>query len=432
MEALTINGSQKLNGEVEINGAKNSILPLMVCSLLTDDDMNLFNVPVLTDVLLMTDLLKNYGANVLFDQSSRAININCKSIKNFEAPSTIVNKMRASIWALAPMLARFAYAKISLPGGDPIGDKKSGVRQIDLHLTLLEQMGASIRFEGEYIIAKSNGKLKATNFYFNKISVGATINAILASVLAEGETALTNCAIEPEITDMCRCLLKMGAKISGIGTRALKIIGVDKLSGSDHHVIPDRIEAGTYLMMAAITGGQVRVNNINQNLLGTLCQHLEASGSKLVYFENSILLNGGDKILPVDIQTEPFPGFVTDLQAQFISLMCLSTGTSRITENIYDNRFMHVAELNKMGANISIQNNTAVVTGVPKLYGNSVYASDIRASVCLVMAGLVAEGATKINHAHHLVRGYEDLVGKLAGCGVTVVPIAKDEILIVA
>jgi UDP-N-acetylglucosamine 1-carboxyvinyltransferase len=419
METLIVKGPQRLIGEVCVNGAKNGVLPLMVCALLTENDLTLTNVPILTDVYTMIELLENYGAKIYFDKQERKITINCKKIDKFYAPSNIVTKMRASIWTLAPILAKFGQAKIALPGGCPIGNKQSGSRQIDLHLSLLEQMGAEIVSEDSCILAKLAGKLKATTFYFKKISVGATINGILAAVCADGESVLNNCAIEPEITDMCHCLVKMGAIIEGIGSRMLKITGIDNFKGAAHKVIPDRIEAGTYLMMAAITKGQIKVNGINENMLQALCSKLQEAGSEVICSADSIFLKGGDKILPVNISTEPFPGFVTDLQAQFMSLMCLAEGTSHISENIYDNRFMHVAELNKMGANIVIQDKTATVVGVPQLHGGSVYASDLRASVCLVLAGLAADGVTTINNAHHLSRGYEELIDKVARCQVT-------------
>jgi UDP-N-acetylglucosamine 1-carboxyvinyltransferase len=432
METLIVQGPQKLNGEVQINGAKNGVLPLMVCALLTSQDVHLSNVPILTDVYTMIGLLENYGAKISFDKTSRNININCSSLNNFNASPSIVSKMRASVWTLAPILVKFGEARIAFPGGCPIGDKQSGARQIDLHISLLEKMGANISIENECIVAKLTGRLKTVSFYFNKISVGATINGVLAAVLAEGDTYLENCAIEPEISDMCRCLVKMGAKITGIGTRILKITGVDSLAGAEQQVIPDRIEAGTYLIMAAITKGYVKVNGINHSMLETLCDKLQKSGSQISYFDNAIALRGGSKILPVNIDTAPFPGFVTDLQAQFMSLMCLSEGVSCISENIYENRFMHVLELNKMGANISVENHKAVIVGVPKLSANLVNASDLRASVCLVLAALAGYGSTTINNAHHLSRGYEDLIGKLNGCGVKIEAVYNDPIQVVA
>ena len=420
MTTLIINGPQKLDGVIDINGAKNGVLPLIVCGLLSSDKLHLLNVPILRDVITMIELLENYGAKIDFNQSLKQLSVSCNDLKSFYAPRTITTKMRASIWTLAPMLVRCGKAKISLPGGCAIGDKNSGARQIDLHLSLLEKMGAKINLEDHYINASVDGKLKAVNFHLNKISVGATINAILACVLADGTSNISNCAIEPEISDMCRCLLKMGAKIAGIGTRILTITGVKELYSTTHRIIPDRIEAGTYLIMAAITNGKVKVDGIDASYLQTLCTKLQEAGSTLDYQDNSITLIGSPQILSVNVDTQPFPGFVTDLQAQFMSLMCLSSNTCHITENIYDNRFMHVAELNKMGANISIQNNIAKVSGVKKLLGTKVIASDLRASVCLVLAALAAHGTTEINNSYHLARGYEDLVGKLAKCGISI------------
>jgi UDP-N-acetylglucosamine 1-carboxyvinyltransferase len=433
MDTLIIEGPQKVNGIVQVNGAKNGVLPLMVCALLNQGQLSLSNVPILTDVHTMVDLLRNYGASVKFDELSKKMIINSSAINNSYAPSAIVAKMRASIWALAPIVSRLGYAKIALPGGDAIGDKQSGVRKIDLHTSLLEKMGVKIDYEGHYVIAKIDGRLKATEFHFPKVSVGATINAVLACTLADGESTISNCAIEPEITDMCECLVKMGAKIDGIGTRTLIIKGIDKLLADvTHQVIPDRIEAGTYLMMAAITKGKIRVNGINKNMLHALCEKLEKSGSELKYFDNAIELTGSEVIVSVDIETEPFPGFVTDLQAQFMSLMSLSNASSYVVENLYDNRLMHVRELNKMGANISTQDNKASIIGVQKLSGAVVHASDIRASVCLVMAALAADGVTTIHNAYHLFRGYEDLIGKLAKCQVVIDVKGSERIAVVA
>jgi UDP-N-acetylglucosamine 1-carboxyvinyltransferase len=420
MSTLIINGPQRLRGAIDINGAKNGVLPLIVCALLTKSEVSLTNVPLLKDVDTMIELLENYGAKIALNRLSKTISIDCNDLNNFHAPLEITSKMRASIWSLAPILARSGKAKIALPGGCAIGDQDSGARQIDMHLSILEQMGANINIENNYINATLKTQLKAVDFCFNKISVGATINAILACCVADGQSSIANCAIEPEISDMCQCLLKMGAKISGIGTRHLTIQGVKELAGAQHQTIPDRIEAGTYLMMAAITKGSVTIKGISKNYLEALCSQLQNIGSTIEYRDNAISLIAPSQILAANISTTPFPGFVTDLQAQFMSLMCLSNGTSLITENIYANRFMHGAELNKMGANITVHNNVAKVVGVPKLFGNKVTASDLRASVCLVLAALAATGTTHISNAYHLERGYENLIGKLANCGIVI------------
>lgn len=418
MDELIVPGPQILKGQIDVSGAKNGVLPLMVCGMLTDQEVELSNVPNLSDVHTMGDLIRSYGADVVFDPKYKKLHIKCANIKPTEASD--IKKIRASIWLLPALLMRLGKVKMSMPGGCEIGDKKSGARQIDLHLDLLSAMGADIQVEDGFIVAEVKNKFKATDFTFKKISVGATINAILASIFADGKTILRGCAIEPEIAEMCHLLVKMGARIQGIGTRELAILGITSLKGAKQRVIPDRIEAGTYLMMAAATKGYVKVNGINYKALGSLCDALELAGNKIEFNDNSISLHSDQQIYPVNIATTPFPGFVTDLQAQFMSLMCLSSGISFISEKIYDNRFMHVRELNKMGANISIEGSTAKVVGVKELYAASVKASDLRASVCLVLAGLSAKGVTRIADIHHLRRGYEDLDIKLAQCGVQV------------
>jgi len=427
MDELIVPGPQILKGQIDVSGAKNGVLPLMVCAMLTDQEIVLSNVPNLSDVHTMSALMKSYGAEINFDQKYKKLHIRCFDINYIESAN--IKKIRASIWLLAPLLIRLGKIKMPMPGGCGIGDKKSGARQIDLHLDLLIAMGASIEVQDGYVVAEIKKKFTATDFTFKKVSVGATINAVLASVLADGETALRGCAIEPEVSEMCHLLVKMGAKIQGIGTRELIISGVASLKSAEQKVIPDRIEAGTYLIMAAATKGYVKVNGINHQSLGSLCDALKFAGNKLEFHDNAISLYSGQQIHPVDITTTPFPGFVTDLQAQFMSLMCLSYGTSFISEKIYDNRFMHVKELNKMGANISIEGSTARVIGVKELNGTSVKASDLRASVCLVVAGLSAKGITRIADIHHLRRGYEDLDLKLAKCGVDVEWSSSEEII---
>lgn len=427
MDEIIVPGPQILRGQIDVSGAKNGVLPLMVCAMLTDKEVELSNVPNLSDVHTMSVLIRSYGADVDFDQKHKTLRIKCANVNYAEASD--IKKIRASIWLLAPLLARLGKVKMPMPGGCGIGDKKSGARQIDLHLDLLSAMGADIRVEDGCVIAEIKKKFKATDFTFKKVSVGATINAILASLLAQGETTLRECAIEPEISEMCYLLVKMGAKIQGIGTRELIVSGVVSLTGAKQRVMPDRIEAGTYLIMAAATKGYVKVNGINYQALGSLCDALELAGNKIEFNDNSISLHSGQQIHSVDVTTSPFPGFVTDLQAQFMSLMCLSSGTAFISEKIYDNRFMHVRELNKMGANISIEGSTAKVVGVKELYAASVKASDLRASVCLVLAGLTAKGVTRIADIHHLRRGYEDLDLKLAQCGVQVEWSSADNLL---
>ena len=418
MDAILIAGGQQLNGSIEVSGAKNGVLPLMVCSLLTTEKLQLANVPLLTDVQVMLEMLTHYGASTEIDPLSRTLTINSASLARNYLCCPLASKMRASIWLLAPLLLRLGQIKLELPGGDAIGDKNSGVRKIDMHLSLLQQMGAKITTDEKYVYGTLIGKFQATNFKFSSVSVGATINAILACVLAQGESCLENSAIEPEITDMCNCLVSMGANIKGIGTRSIKVIGVKELQGLSHKVIPDRIEAGTYLLMAAITNGSIEICGITPHMLGSLCTKLEQAGCQLSWHYDRVKIISAKCILPTDISTGPFPDFATDLQAQFMSFMSLAQGSCEIVENLYDNRFMHVAELNKMGANIAVSGRKAIIQGVEGLVGTNVYASDIRGSICLVMAALAAEGVTTIHNAYHLSRGYEDLVGKLAKCGV--------------
>ncbi len=427
MNILSVPGGQKLDGMVYVSGAKNGALPLLALSLLASDIMYISNLPVLTDTQAMMDLLKHYGMVVDLDTLNNKVSLDPANLANNNRNCYVASKIRASIWLLAPLLVRFGCATLPLPGGDAIGAKGSGVRKIDLHIALLEKMGAKISSANGYIQATLEGKLQATNFIFNKVSVGATINAILACVMAQGVSCIENCAIEPEIVDMCECLIKMGAIIEGVGSRVLKITGVDQLGATEHKVIPDRIEAATYMMMAAITAGRVEIVGIASHMLESFCAKLIAAGAQVEYQNQRILVTGSRSILPVNVSTAPFPGFVTDLQAQFTSLMALCSGSCYIEENLYENRFMHVAELNKMGANITIDGNRANIVGVQSLKGATVYASDIRASVCLLMAGLIASGTTMIKDAYHLSRGYENFIGKLALCGVKVEFILPEE-----
>ena len=341
--------------------------------------------------------------------------LNASNINAFTAPYDIVSKMRASIWVLGPLVARFGQAKVSLPGGCAIG-----ARQVDLHIDVLKAMGTEIEIEDGYMIAKSRDqKLQACNFHFHKISVGATITAIMAASLANGITNLSNCAREPEIVDLCNMLNKMGAKISGIGTLEVIIEGVEELSDVKHKILSDRIEAGTYLVAGAITRGSLKITNIEYALVKNICDKLEEVGAVITHNDHEIHIYANE-ILPFDIDTEPFPGFPTDMQAQFTALATIANGTSYIREHIFENRFMHVPELGRMSADISIDSNTAVVNGVLELKGAEVMATDLRASVSLILAGLVAKGKTTVSRIYHLDRGYEDLEGKLRNCGADI------------
>lgn len=418
-------GGNPIIGEINISGSKNASLPLMAVSLLTDEDLILTNVPKLSDISTMKQLLSNHGTEIgiVEEEDSFKLTLSSGKIDNFLAPYDIVRKMRASIWVLGPLLTRFGRAKVSLPGGCAIG-----ARQVDLHLSVIEALGANIAIENGYIIAESNDRLKGCNFEFTKQSVGATINAILAAVLARGESNFTNCAMEPEIADLCNCLNSMGAEIYGIGTNNLRIVGKEELAGTEYSVLPDRIEAGTYMIAAAATKGDVLLKGIELGILGNLITYLKKSGISIEEEQGAIRVKHSGEIKPVSISTEPYPGFSTDLQAQFMALMALANGKSEIQENIFENRFMHVPELCRMGANIIINGNKAIINGVPELKGAEVMASDLRASVSLVIAGLVATGETKIRRIYHLDRGYQSLEQKLANCGADITRVAGDTV----
>lgn len=418
-------GGKPIIGEINISGSKNASLPLMTVSLLTDEDLVLTNVPKLSDISTMKQLLSNHGTEIGISEreDSFKLTLSSREITNFVAPYDIVRKMRASIWVLGPLLARFGKAKVSLPGGCAIG-----ARQVDLHLAVMKALGATIDIDNGYIVAKSDGRLKGCDFEFSKQSVGATINAILAAVLASGESNFINCAMEPEISDLCNCLNSMGAEIYGIGTTNLKIIGKEKLAGCEYNVLPDRIEAGTYMIAAAATRGNILLKGINLGILENLVSCMRKSGIHVEEEAGAIRIKHSGEIKPVNISTEPYPGFSTDLQAQFMTLMILANGKSEVQENIFENRFMHVPELCRMGANITINGNKALVNGVSELKGAEVMASDLRASVSLVIAGLVANGETKIRRIYHLDRGYQSLEKKLANCGADISRVTGDTV----
>ena len=425
MDRIRIVGGNELNGRIPISGAKNAALPLMIASLLTDDTLTLENVPHLADVEQLIRILGNHGVDYSVNgrrerQSegySRTIHFTARHIVDTTAPYELVSKMRASFWVIGPLLARMGVAKVSLPGGCAIG-----TRPVDLFIEGLQKLGTQIDIEGGYVIAKApKGGLVGGRYVFPKVSVGATHVLLMAASLARGETVLENAAREPEIVNLAECLNAMGARISGAGTPTIVIEGVDSLSGARHAVIPDRIETGTYAMAVAMTGGDVVLENARPDLLQTALDVLQQTGAEIIPVNSGIRVKrNGAGISPVDITTEPFPGFPTDLQAQFMGLMTRAKGRSNITETIFENRFMHVQELARLGAHITLSGQTAHVEGVPVLKGAPVMATDLRASVSLVIAGLAAEGETMVSRVYHLDRGFERLEEKLSNCGASI------------
>lgn len=415
MDKISIRGGIPLSGTIEIGGAKNAALPLMAASLLTDDQLTLTNVPQLSDISSMADLLSQLGVSITLDKP-RTMHLGAKDIQSTTAPYDIVRKMRASVLVLGPLVARAGEAHVSLPGGCAIG-----TRPIDFHLQGLEAMGAHILLEDGYVHVKAPHGLRGATFTFPIISVTGTENLMMAASLAKGQTRLLNAAREPEVGDLAHCLNAMGAKISGIGTDTLVIEGVDRLHGANHRVISDRIEAGTYAIAAGITGGKIHLKGADLSLIPIVTALLERAGVTIEDREDGLLVTAPPGPLQgVDVMTEPFPGFATDLQAQWMALMSVSGGASLITETIFENRFMHVPELCRMGANITIHGASALVRGVPQLKGAPVMATDLRASVSLVLAGLAAEGTTVISRVYHLDRGYEDVEEKLRACGAII------------
>lgn len=415
MDKIRIVGGKPLKGHVRIKGAKNAVLPLMACALLTEDEVVLRDVPNLTDIRTMTDVLVHLGAEVSFE--GNVLRIKAANIHNFEAPYELVSRMRASFWVLGPLLGRFGQARISLPGGCAIG-----TRPVDRHLYAMEQLGADVQIQNGYVVAKSDGPLKGNKVIFQLQTMGGTMNTIMAAVLAKGRTEIINASAEPEVTDLARCLIEMGAQIQGAGTRRLVIDGVKSLHGTNHTVIADRIEAATYAVAAGITGGEIYMENAFLHLMEDVVFTLTYMGLDVIEKNNGLIVKGADcELRATDIATEEYPGFPTDVQAQVMALMCLAKGTSTVTENIFENRFMHVQELVRMGADIRLQGSrTAIVRGVPKLSGAQVMASDLRASAALVLAGLAAEGETIVNRVYHLDRGYDQLEQKMRVLGANI------------
>ena len=418
MDRIRIRGGKTLKGEIRISGAKNAALPLMCTALLTDKEIRFDRVPDLADITTMTNLLAQHGVEVTTKLSGkeRSVTVCGNNITDTTAPYDLVRKMRASVLVLGPLVARHGQARVSLPGGCAIG-----TRPVDLHIKGLQQLGAEIDLQEGYIVARAPKGLTGAEVTFPKVSVGATENLLMAAALAKGETHLINAAREPEITDLAKCLIGMGAKIEGLGTDHLKIQGVDSLHGTTHPVVADRIEAGTYAMAVAITNGDVELIGAQHDLIGSVTSIMSQAGVEFTETARGLRVKrtNGD-LVGVDVMTEPFPGFPTDLQAQMMALMTTAQGASMITETIFENRFMHVPELTRMGASINVHGASAMVRGVKRLTGAPVMATDLRASVSLVLAGLVAEGDTILNRIYHLDRGYERLTHKLAACGAEI------------
>jgi UDP-N-acetylglucosamine 1-carboxyvinyltransferase len=417
MDRIIIKGGVPLEGTVEISGAKNAALPIMAAALLTDEPLELSNVPDLADVASMQRLLQSLGASAthLAGAPGRIV-LHAPEILSPVASYELVRKMRASVVVLGPLLARTREAKVSLPGGCAIGN-----RPIDLHLSGLERLGAEIRLEGGYVHAHAPAGLKGAEIRLAQVSVGATENLMMAAALARGETVIAGAAREPEIVDLARCLNAMGADVQGAGSSFITIRGVERLHAAQHPILPDRIEAGTYAMAAAITGGRIHLRNARVEHFGAAREVLQEAGVQLDSVDGGVTVSlPGGTLRGSDTMTRPFPGFATDLQAQFMALMCVADGAAMITETIFENRFMHVPELARMGASITVHGGSALVRGVKELTGAPVMATDLRASVSLVLAGLAAQGETEINRVYHLDRGYERLEQKLALVGARV------------
>ncbi len=424
MDRIQIRGGAKLQGVIPISGAKNAALPLMIASLLTDQTLTLENLPRLADVSQLVRILSNHGVDYSVDgkrlgeeaMAGQTAHLRAKTIVDTTAPYDLVSRMRASFWVVAPLLARMGEARVSLPGGCAIG-----TRPVDLLLMALEKLGAEIVIENGYVVAKTPKGLRGAEIEFPKVTVGGTHVAMMAAALAHGSTLISNAAREPEVKDLADCLNKMGARIKGAGSSTIEIVGVARLDGARHRVLPDRIEAGTYATAVAMTGGDILLEGVQPDLFQEALDVLSQAGAHVSSDNRGVrVTRNGSGIAPVDISTAPFPGFPTDLQAQFMALMTRARGVSRITETIFENRFMHVQELARLGARIKLEGDTAIVEGVERLAGAPVMATDLRASVSLVIAALAAEGETTVNRVYHLDRGFERLEHKLAACGADI------------
>ena len=424
MDKIRIIGGTRLEGTIPISGAKNAALPLMIASLLTDGTLTLDNLPHLADVAMLQRILGHHGVDYMIsgrragqdEMSGQTVSMTARAIVDTTAPYEFVSQMRAGFWVIGPLVARMGEARVSLPGGCAIG-----TRPVDLFLMGLEKLGAEIEIDGGYVIARAPKGLSGARVTFPKVSVGATHTVMMAATLAKGETVIENAAREPEVVDLAECLVKMGARIEGAGTSTIVVTGVPRLGGAHHRVLPDRIETGTYAMAVAATGGTVFLENARPELLSAALDVLRAAGGTVEEMDGGIRVSrNGTPLLPVEVETQPFPGFPTDLQAQLMALVTKAKGTSHITETIFENRFMHVQELARLGARIFLDGQTATIEGVEKLKGAPGMATDLRASVSLVIAGLVAEGETTISRVYHLDRGFERLEEKLCRCGADV------------
>ena len=424
MDRIRIVGGNPLNGTIVISGAKNAALPLMIASLLTDETLILDNVPRLADVAMLKRILGNHGVDCLVrgkrpgqnGTAGETLELSAGAIVDATAPYEMVSKMRASFWVVGPLIARMGEARVSLPGGCAIG-----TRPVDLFIAALKALGADIDIDRGYVVARARKGLVGGRIAFPKVTVGATHVAMMSATLARGETVIENAAREPEIVDLAQCLTKMGARIAGAGTSTIRIDGVERLAGARHSVMPDRIESGTYAMAAAVTGGDVFLEGASPAILETPLKVLAEVGAEIAVTNAGIrVARNGNGLAPVTVTTQPFPGFPTDLQAQLMALVSLAQGTSRIRETIFENRFMHVQELARLGADIHLDGQVATVNGVARLKGAEVMATDLRASVSLVIAGLAAAGETVINRVYHLDRGFERIEEKLGACGAAV------------
>ena len=422
MDSIRIKGGQTLKGRIHISGAKNAALPLLAACLLTEEELTLGNVPHLADIVTMSNLLGQLGVDIGLNghapggHTGQIMTFKAANLSGITAPYDLVCKMRASILVLGPLLARMGEAKVSLPGGCAIGS-----RPVDLHVSALRKLGAQITLDNGYIHARAPEGLRGGEVIFPMVTVTGTENVMMAAVLAKGETTIVNAAREPEVVDLAHCLVAMGAQIEGIGSDRLRITGKEKLHAATHNVVPDRIEAGTFAMAAAITNGELELIGAKLEHLNSVATILAEAGIDMTETAEGLLVRRMDGMLNgVDVMTEPYPGFPTDLQAQMMALMCVANGASMITETIFENRFMHVPELKRMGANITVHNSSALVRGVPMLTGAPVMATDLRASVSLALAGLAARGETILSRIYHLDRGYERLEEKLAACGADI------------
>jgi len=415
MQKLEITGGKKISGTISISGSKNATLPILASTILTNKKIIIKNVPLVKDVETMAKLLSTIGSTVNFNKKEKKIEIHNKKLLKTYAPYHLLKTMRAGVLVLGPLLAKYKVAKVSLPGGCAIGS-----RPVDLHLDALKKMGAKIKIKDGYIFASAKKGLRGCRIKFPKISVGATENIIIAACFAKGKTKLINCALEPEIDDLIDFLKKIGCKIKRVGKRSINISGEKNLKSAVHKIIPDRIEAGTYIIAAALTKGRLKINNIDPKIILNEINILKKMGVKIIKKNNFIVVNSSSKLKKINITTKPYPGFPTDLQAQIMVLMIRAEGVSTIKENIFENRFMHVSELRRMGAKIEINNNKATVFGKSELNGAELMATDLRASVCLVLAGLVSTSKTIVNRIYHLDRGYENIEKKLSKCGAKI------------